>query len=136
MQRVEQLEKSAVIAGAERRKGDFIVAGRFAQPLCLPVDGLHTLFAERAIEEACLAEAAAANAPAQHFNDGAVVHDVEKRHNEIFREIHVVHIVADALADSLRHAGVRDIGFHGAVFVVFHIVKRRHVHAFNLRRFH
>ena len=133
MQRVEQLEKSAVIAGAERGKGDFIVAGRFAQPLCLPVDGLHTLFAERAIEEAGLA---AANAPAQHFNDGAVVYDVEKRHNEIFREIHVVHIVANALADSLRHAGVRDIGFHGAVFVVFHIVKRRHVHAFNLRRFH
>ena len=133
MQRVQEFKETAVVARAERGERDLVVTGRLAQAFRLPVDRLHALFTERAVQKARLTEAAAADAAAQHLHDRAVVDDVEERHDEGFGEIHVVHVVHNALLHRCGRAVLRDIALHGAVVIVLDVVERRHVDAFDLR---
>ena len=125
-----------MIGGGQTRQAQFIVAGVAAERAGAVADELGAAFTEGAVELACLTEAAAAHAAAQHLDAGAVLHRTDERHNKVFRRGEAVHIPDDGLCHAGGNAGtVRGDGLNAAILPVGHIVEGRHVDAGNFGEF-
>jgi radical SAM family uncharacterized protein len=80
--------------------------------------------ADRAVELAGLAEAAAAGAAAENLNHRTVVDDVHVRHDRRRRVVELIEVLDDALPHHRRHVRVARLNrSHGAVRMVSHVIE-------------
>ena len=134
-QLTNQLSQTGIVTAGQAGQADFLIAGgifkaesQFHQPFQAP-------FPYRAIQHACLAKAAATGASPHNFQHNTVMNNLRVRHRDILGVIGRVQIHHNPLVHLSRSfRAIRRKGSNGAVFMVGHIIQRRHVHPLQLRQ--
>ena len=132
-QAVAKRGQRSVVARGEGEERHVLMPGVFQRLDALAHERLRLLRADRAIDVARLAEAAAAHAAAKELQVHPVVHHLRGGDDGLGRIGHLVQIGDNALGDfRARALGGRD-GGDAPVPVIAHLVERGDVHAGNLR---
>jgi hypothetical protein len=118
---------AAVVAGGEREERDLLVARALHEGGGVGDHALGVPLAERAVDVARLAEAAALHAPAHHLDAGAVVDDAHVRHHRVGRRREAVEVHQHALADRAEAGLERHDLCDRAVGVMARLEEGRHV---------
>ena len=127
---MRQLRQAGVVARGERGQRDLLIARLIDQLFGQVENVLHAALAHRAVDHACLAEAAAARAAAQHFDVDAVVHNLHERHDDALRILGLVKVGHHVLDDGAGYALLRRLkGLQRAVLVVGCLIEAGHIDA-------
>ena len=133
VQIVQQLFQLAVVRGGQAGQAQFLIAGVGAQVLRRLVQQAGIALAHGTIQEARLAETAAAHTAAQDFNAGAVLDGTHHGHDKVRRRGKLVQILEDGFGDAGRDARlVGGDGLDPAIVVVFDVVESRDIDAGDL----
>ena len=129
IQIIQQFFQLAVVGGGQAGQAQLLIAGVGAQILCRLIQQAGIPLAHGAVQEARLAEPAAARTAAQqHFNAGTILDGPHHGHNKVRWRGKLVQILDDGLGDDRRDA--RLVGGNGldpAVLKVSHIVEGRDI---------
>ncbi len=99
IQIIQQFFQLAVVGGGQAGQAQLLIAGVGAQILCCLIQQAGISLAHGAVQEACLAEPAAAHTAAQHLNAGTILDGPHHGHNKVRWRGKLVQILDDGLGD-------------------------------------
>ena len=134
-QLTNQLCQAGIVAAGQTGQADFLIAGGIFKAESQFHQSFQTPLPYGAIQHARLTKATAPGASPHDFQHNAVMDNLRVRHGNILGVIGRVQIHHNPLVHLSRSfRAIRRKGSNGAVFMVGHIIQRRHVHPLQLRQ--
>ena len=134
-QLTNQLCQAGIVAAGQTGQADFLIAGGIFKAESQFHQSFQTPLPYGAIQHARLTKATAPGASPHDFQHNAVMDNLRVRHGNILGVIGRVQIHHNPLVHPSRSfRAIRRKGSNGAVFMVGHIIQRRHVHPLQLRQ--
>ena len=129
-----KLADFGIIADGERDKRNFLITCAIVEALCLAAEGFGAFLADRSIYHTCLTEAATANTSAIGFKNNSVMYGFDIRHNQLLGIRNLIKVLDYALFNfSWSVLILWLILLDSSVLVIGNLIKRRYIHALNMR---
>ena len=134
-QLTNQLCQAGIVAAGQTGQADFLIAGGILKAESQFHQPFQASLPHWAIQHACLAKTAAPGTSPHDLQHNAIVNDLRIRNRNILGVIGCVQIHHNPFVHLSRSfRAIRRKGSNGAVFMVGHIIQRRHVHPLQLRQ--
>ena len=125
-----------IVTGGKGGQRQLLITAGVAQTVCILVEGVIVLIAQRAIDKSCLAETASTQTSALYFQHCAVMDNINKWNDKFIWIEHLVQICNNALFHLCRCSfTIWGNCFDGVVLIVGNIIQTWNINAADLCSF-